>query len=122
MKKHKKTIVEQIYEVFEEWKSSNKMDKEYCDMFVGFIVDDELMIRHKDFYAYWESLKKNYNLEQLKRDCKELQKRNGKKEAQNQHELNELHRGCRDIESLIRAGYMPQEAYRIVKSRYRGGK
>jgi len=55
----------------------------------------------------------------LKEDCDTLKARNGTRQAQEQHETNELHRFCRDIESLASAGYDVQRAYRIVKEKYR---
>ena len=51
--------------------------------------------------------KKKMKLEDLSKEKKEKEKR------------NELNLFCRDIESLTRAGYEVQEAYRIIKKRYK---
>ena len=59
------------------------------------------------------------NLEQLHRDCEILKERNRTKETIEREKVNELNRYCRDIESMIKAGYGVQKACRIIKNRYK---
>lgn len=44
------------------------------------------------------------------------------RELNKTHKQNELHRFCRDIQSLVNAGYNPHEAYNFVKKRYKNEK
>jgi len=57
--------------------------------------------------------------EQLEENINILRERMKSKEVIEREKNNELNRFCRDIESLTRAGYNPQESYRIVKNKYR---
>ena len=52
------------------------------------------------------------------KEKKKMKLENLSKEAQEKEKKNELNLFCRDIESLTRAGYEVQEAYRIIKKRY----
>lgn len=55
-----KTLQEEIYNSFLDWKKGNKEVRDHYDLFVQILVENQPEHEQKSYLTYWESLKTNY--------------------------------------------------------------